>query len=121
MQVSTQHKRLCRSGPPRKQALSAVSALKCLPGVFLLVGGGEGRLIALDTAQPEQPAAGKAPLSVSAEARLPDGVSSIAVHPATGELVVGTKRSDMFRISLDRQVMTVKSPCTCILQDHCVI
>ena len=104
MQVSLEHKRLCRIGPPRRQALSAVSTLRCLPGGLLLVGGAEGRLIAVDTAQPERQVAGKMPLTVAAEARLPDGISSIAVHPSTGEVVVGTRKSDMFRISLTEQV-----------------
>ncbi|CAL8460541.1 g70 [Coccomyxa elongata] len=99
-EVSIGHKRLCRIGPPRRQALSAVSTLRCLPGGLLLVGGAEGRLIAVDTAQPEQQAAGKTPLFAAAEACFPDGISSIAVHPSSGEIVVGTKKSDMYRVGL---------------------
>lgn len=68
------------------------------------MGGAEGRLIAVDTAQPEQQAAGKMPLSVAAKARLPDGISSIAVHPSSGEIILGTRKSDIFRVSLHGQV-----------------
>ncbi len=78
------------------------------------MGGGEGRLIAIDTAQSEQQqqAAGRGPLSIMAEARLPDGVTSIAVHPSSGEVVVGTRKSDMFGVTLDRQVSIATQACS---------
>lgn len=69
------------------------------------MGGGEGRLLAMDTAQPQQQqTAARSPLSILAETRLPDGITSIAVHPSMGELIVGTRKSDMFGVILDRQV-----------------
>lgn len=68
------------------------------------MGGAEGRLITVDTAQPERQAAGKMPLFAAAEASFPDGISSIAVHPPSGEIVVGTRKSDMYRVGLTGQV-----------------
>ena len=73
------------------------------------MGGGEGRLLAMDTVQPEQQqTAGRSPLSILAETRLPDGITSIAVDSSSGEVVVGTKKSDIFGVTMDRQVSTAR-------------
>lgn len=108
VQISTGHLRLLRHGPGRKQCLSKVTALCCLPGDILVAGGPEGRLLALDTARPRD---GKAVLPVVADTRLPDGINSIAQHPSGATLSVGTKVGDLFSVTLDPQVPMSSAIC----------
>jgi hypothetical protein len=109
--------RLFRRGPARKHCLSRVVALCCLPGAVLVVGGAEGRLLALDTGRTDF----RGRLLPLAETRLPDGITSVALGPSDSQLRVATTSSDLFRITLDRQVSALLSVIMLVQREQCLL
>eukprot|EP00884_Botryococcus_braunii_P011553 jgi/Botrbrau1/20399/Bobra.0006s0059.1 len=119
LQINLSANLLRKSGPGKRLVEGGVSSLCHVPGMpLLLVGGGAGTLLLLQTESVEvgggDPRDSRKLLS-KARINIPGGVTSVVVDAASSSkrgllhFFCGTTLSEIHRISLDTQTLTLSS------------